>query len=385
MSKRDYYEVLGVAKTATETEIKKAYRKLSMKYHPDKNNEADATEKFKELQEAYDVLSDANKRSQYDQFGHQDFNAGGYGQGGFGGFGSGGFGGGFEDMNFGDIFENIFGGGGRNRKRYSGPIKGDDLTYRITISFLEAAFGVEKDIVIRREDTCDVCGGSGAKPGTSKETCPTCQGTGQVMSSMGFFQSVRTCPRCNGTGTIIKEPCTACHGHGRVKKERKIHLNIPAGVFEGARIRVPDEGDAGTNGGSYGDLYVMINIAPHKEFKREGNDVYSEVKINIIQAALGDSIDVETIHGKERLEIPEGTQFGSTFRLKDKGIKKLKTNGHGDHYVFVKVVVPQNLSKEQKTQLQGLKNSMEGMPLAYKPRKEKKVFFEKVKEFFAGE
>lgn len=380
MSKRDYYEVLGVDKSANETEIKKAYRKLSMKYHPDKNKAADATEKFKEVQEAYDVLSDAGKRSQYDQYGHQDFNAGGFGQGGYGGFG-----GGFEDMNLGDIFENIFGGGGRSRKRYSGPIKGDDLTYRITISFLEAAFGVEKDIVIRREDTCDSCGGSGAKKGTSKETCPTCKGTGQVMSSMGFFQSVRTCPRCNGTGTIIKDPCTSCHGNGRVKKDRKIHLNIPAGVFEGARIRVPDEGDAGTNGGSYGDLYVMVNIAPHADFKREGNDVYSEVKVNMVQAALGDSILVDTIHGKEKLEIPEGTQFGATFRLKDKGIRKLKTNSNGDHYVFVKVVVPQNLSKDQKSQLEVLKNSLAGVPLTYKPRKEKKVFFEKIKDFFAGE
>lgn len=378
MSKRDYYDVLGIEKNATETEIKKAYRKLSMKYHPDKNKDHDATDKFKEIQEAYDVLSDTNKRSQYDQYGHQDFNAGGFGQGGYGGF---------EDMNFsgfGDIFDNIF-GGSRSRKKYNGPIKGDDLTYRFTISFMEAAFGVEKDIVIRREDVCDTCGGSGAKQGTTKETCPMCKGTGQVMSSMGFFQSVRTCPRCNGDGTIIKDPCNTCHGQGRVKKERKIHLNIPAGVFEGARIRVPDEGDAGRNGGSYGDLYVLVNIAPHQEFKREGNDVYSEAKINIIQAALGDTIEVKTIHGKEKLEIPEGTQFGSTFRIKDKGIAKLKSNGHGDHYVYVKVVVPTNLSKEQKLQMEPLKYSLSNSPLTYKPRREKKVFFEKIRDFFSGE
>ena len=378
MSKRDYYDVLGIEKNATETEIKKAYRKLSMKYHPDKNKEKDATDKFKEIQEAYDVLSDTNKRSQYDQYGHQDFNAGGFGQGGYGGF---------EDMNFsgfGDIFDNIF-GGSRSRKKYNGPIKGDDLTYRFTISFMEAAFGVEKDIVIRREDVCDTCGGSGAKKGTSKETCPMCKGTGQVMSSMGFFQSVRTCPRCNGEGNIIKDPCNTCHGQGRVKKERKIHLNIPAGVFEGARIRIPDEGDAGRNGGSYGDLYVLVNIAPHQDFKREGNDVYSEAKINIIQAALGDTIEVNTIHGKEKLEIPEGTQFGSTFRIKDKGIAKLKSNGHGDHYVYVKVVVPTNLNKEQKTQMEALKYSLSNSPLYYKPRREKKVFFEKIRDFFSGE
>ena len=378
MSKRDYYEVLGIEKNATETEIKKAYRKLSMKYHPDKNKDHDATDKFKEIQEAYDVLSDTTKRSQYDQYGHQDFNAGGFGQGGYGGF---------EDMNFsgfGDIFDNIF-GGSRSRKKYNGPIKGDDLTYRFTISFMEAAFGVEKDIVIRREDLCDTCGGSGAKQGTSKETCPMCKGTGQVVSSMGFFQSVRTCPRCNGAGTIIKDPCNTCHGQGRVKKERKIHLNIPAGVFEGARIRVPDEGDAGRNGGSYGDLYVLVNIAPHQDFKREGNDVYSEAKINIIQAALGDTIEINTIHGKEKLEIPEGTQFGSTFRIKDKGIAKLKSNGHGDHYIYVKVVVPTNLSKEQKVQMEALKYSLSNSPLSYKPIREKKVFFEKIRDFFSGE
>ncbi len=378
MSKRDYYEVLGVSKDATDTEIKKAYRKLSMKYHPDKNKEADATEKFKEVQEAYDVLSNSEKRQNYDQFGHADPNAGG-----FGGFGGGGYGG-FEDMNFGDIFENIFGGGGR-RKKYSGPVRGDDLNYRFSISFMEAAFGTQKDIVIRREDLCDVCGGSGAKQGTSKETCPTCKGTGQVMSSMGFFQSVRTCPQCGGTGTIVKDPCQACHGHGRVKKERKIHLNIPAGIFEGARIRVPDEGDAGTNGGAYGDLYVQITIAPHPEFKRDGNDVYSELKINMIQAAIGDTVEVQTIHGKEKLEIPEGTQFGSTFRLKEKGIQKLKSSARGDHYVYVKVVVPTGLTKEQKGQLESMRYSFSSNPLTYKPRKEKKVFFEKIRDFFSGD
>lgn len=379
MSKKDFYEVLGIEKNATESDIKKAYRKMSMKYHPDKNQEHDSTEQFKEVQEAYDVLSDANKKSQYDQYGHQDFNAGGFNQGGYSG--------GFEDMNFGgfgDIFDNIF-GGSRSRKKYNGPIKGDDLSYRFTISFMEAAFGVEKDIVIRREDLCDICGGSGAKKGTNKETCPTCKGTGQVMSSMGFFQSVRTCPRCNGTGTIIKDPCQNCHGNGRVKKERKIHLNIPAGVFEGAKIRIPDEGDAGTNGGSYGDLYVIINIAPHKNFKREGNDVYGEAKINIMQAALGDTIEINTINGKEKLVIPEGTQFGSTFRIKDKGIQKLKSNGFGDHYVYVKVIVPTNLSKEQKDQMSVLKYSLNNAPLSYKPRREKKVFFEKIRDFFSGE
>ncbi|MCI0502806.1 MAG: molecular chaperone DnaJ [Fusobacteria bacterium] len=373
MSKRDYYEVLGVSKTATDTEIKKAYRKLSMKYHPDKNKDEGATDKFKEVQEAYDVLSDSNKRAQYDQYGHTDF-------GGAGGFG----GAGFEDFNFsgfGDIFDNIF-GGGRRQRQYNGPIKGEDLTYTFKITFMEAAFGADKDFSIRREDNCDDCKGTGATAGTTKETCPTCHGSGQVMSSMGFFQSVRTCPSCNGTGSIIKDPCKKCGGSGRIKKERKIHLNVPAGVFEGARIKIANEGDAGKNGGPYGDLYIIINIAPHDEFKREGNDVYSEIKINIFQAALGDVLQINTIHGKEDLEIPEGTQFGSTFRLKGKGIPKLRSDSKGDHYVFIKVVVPQHLNKEQKEKMEMLRHSLGNAPLTYKPRKEKKVFFEKIKDFF---
>lgn len=377
LSKRDYYEVLGVSKTATDTEIKKAYRKLSMKYHPDKNKDKDATERFKEVQEAYDVLSDSNKRAQYNQYGHTDFS-------GAGGFGGREFSGGFEDFNFsgfGDIFDNIF-GGGRRKNTYNGPIKGNDLTYTFKISFLEAAFGTEKEFSIRREDNCDACRGTGATPGTTKETCPTCHGSGQIMSSMGFFQSARTCPNCGGTGTVIKDPCKTCNGSGRIKKERKIHLNVPAGVFEGARIKMSNEGDVGRNGGSYGDLYIIINIAPHNEFKREGNDVYSEIKINIFQASLGDTIEVNTIHGKTSLEIPPGTQFGSTFRLKNKGISKLKSDNNGDHYIFLKVVVPQSLNKEQKEQMEILRHSLGNAPLNYKPRKEKKVFFEKIKDFF---
>ena len=380
MSKRDYYEVLGVSKDASEDDIKKAYRKLSKKYHPDLNKEAEAPEKFKEIQEAYDVVGNASKRSQYDQYGHTDFNN----AGGFGGAG----GAGFEDFNFGgfgDIFENIFGGGGRRGgRRQQGPIRGDDLTYQMTISFMDAAFGTEKDFVIHREDICDVCNGSGVKPGTSKETCPTCGGSGQVMSSMGFFQTMRTCPTCHGTGEIIIDPCTNCKGKARVKKERTIHVTIPAGIFDGARIRISGEGDAGVNGGSYGDLYVLIRIQNHKTFKRDGNDVYSEIKINMVQAALGDEIEVETIHGMEPLTIPEGTQFGSTFRLKDKGIQKMKSGSFGSHYVYVKVVVPTHLNKEQISKMKELGDLILNKSLNYKPKKEKKVF-DKVKDFFSGD
>lgn len=382
MSKRDYYEVLGISRDASEDDIKKAYRKLSKKYHPDLNKEEGAAEQFKEIQEAYDVVGDPSKRGQYDQYGHTDFNNG---AGGFGGAG----GAGFEDFNFGgfgDIFENIFGGGGGRRggRRQQGPITGDDLTYQMTISFMDAAFGTEKDFVINRDDTCDVCGGSGATPGTSKETCGTCGGSGQVMSSMGFFQTMRVCPTCHGTGEIITDPCNNCKGKGRVRKQRTIHVNIPAGIFDGARIRISGEGDAGINGGGYGDLYVLIRIQNHKTFKRDGNDVYSEIKINMVQAAIGDEIEVETIHGMEPLSIPEGTQFGSTFRLKDKGIQKMKSGSFGNHYVYVKVVVPTHLNKEQKNKMKELGDLILDKPLNFKPRKEKKVF-DKVKDFFSGD
>ena len=380
MGKRDYYEVLGVNKNASENDIKKAYRKLSKKYHPDLNNKADAPEKFKEIQEAYDVIGDASKRSQYDQYGHANFNN----TDGFGGAG----GAGFEEFNFGgfgDIFENIFGGGGRRcGRRQQGPIRGNDLTYQMTISFMDAAFGIERDFVIDREDICDVCNGSGARPGTSKETCSTCGGSGQVMSSMGFFQTMRTCSTCYGAGEIISDPCTNCRGKGIIKKERTIHVNIPAGIFDGARIRISGEGDAGINGGNYGDLYVLIRIQNHKTFKREGNDVYSEIKINIVQAALGDEIKVETIHGMESLTIPEGTQFGSIFRLKDKGVQKMKSGSFGSHYVYVKVVVPIHLNKDQRRKMNELGNLILDKPLNYKPKKEKKVF-DKVKDFFSSD
>lgn len=377
MSKRDYYEVLGIDKNASDDEIKKAYRKLSKKYHPDLNKEDNASDKFKEVQEAYDTLSDSNKRSTYDQFGHTDPNSGFGGAGGFGGF---------EGFDFGDIFGDLFGGGRRSSQRqYTGPMTGNDLSYRMAVSFEEAAFGAEKDVSIVREAECDSCHGSGAKAGTTKETCATCGGSGQVVSSMGFFQTVRTCPNCGGTGQIIKDPCPDCRGKGRVKKERKIHVNIPAGVFEGAKIRIPNEGDAGLNGGSYGDLYIIVHITPSKEFKREGNDIYTEVLIDVAQAILGDEITIKTIHGDQKLEIPEGTQFGSTFRLKNMGIQKLHKDSRGDHYIFVKVVVPTHLSKDQKKSVKKLGEELSGKPLTYKPKKEKKVFFEKMKDFFTGE
>lgn len=380
MSKRDYYEVLGVNKNASEDDIKKAYRKLSKKYHPDLNKEVDSSRKFKEIQEAYDVIGDASKRNQYDQYGHTDFNS----TGGFRSSGDTGF----EDFNFGgfsDIFENIFGGGGRRSERHQKrPTKGEDLTYQMTISFMDAAFGTEKDFIIHREDICDICNGSGAKPGTSKKICHTCNGSGQVISSMGFFQTMRTCPTCHGAGEIISEHCKNCRGRGIVKKERTIHVTIPAGIFDGARIRISGEGDAGINGGSFGDLYVLIRIQNHKTFKREGNDVYSEIKINMVQATLGDEIKVNTIHGIESFSIPEGTQFGSIFRLKDKGIQKMKSGSFGNHYIYVKVVVPTHLNKDQRNKIKELGDLILDKPLNYKPKKEKKIFG-KIKDFFSGD
>lgn len=381
MSKRDYYEVLGLGKDATEEEIKKAYRKASKKYHPDLNKEDDAAEKFKEVQEAYDTLSNSEKRAMYDQYGHTDPNSG-FGGGGFGGFSGFGGQGGFD---FGDIFGDIFGGGRRGRQPYNGPVAGDDLTFQMAITFEEAAFGVEKDISIMREDNCEVCEGTGAEKGTAKETCPTCGGTGQVGVSMGFFQTVKTCHTCGGTGQVIKNPCSACKGKGRVKKQRKIHVAIPKGIFEGAKIRMSNEGNAGINGGGYGDVYIVINVKPSKEFKRDGNDVYSEVLVNIADATLGATINVKTIHGLEKLAITPGTQFGAVYRIKDKGIPKLHKETLGDHYVFIKVIVPDSLNKEQKALMEQLRTGLKKNDLVYKPKKEKKIFFEKMKGFFTGD
>ena len=350
-TKRDYYDVLGVGKSADASEIKKAYRKLAMKYHPDKNpGDKEAEEKFKEINEAYEVLSDETKRRNYDQFGHEGVN--GQGFGGAGGFGGQGFGG-FDDI-FGDIFGDMFGGGfgGGSRQRRRGPERGADIKQRISISFEEAAFGKKVQVKINRSEECDQCHGSGAKPGTSKKTCPTCHGSGQVQSvqrtPFGNIASTRTCSTCNGEGEVIDSPCTKCHGKGSIRKTKTIEVDIPAGIDAGQMIKLSGQGELGTRGGPRGDLYIEVDVKSHSIFTREGYDVYLEMPITFAQATLGDKIQVPTLDGKVEYEIPEGTQTGTVFRLKGKGITKLRSNVRGDQYVKVTVEIPKNLNDKQK-------------------------------------
>ena len=304
MEKKDYYEVLGISKDASEQEIKKAYRKMAMKYHPDKNQgNKESEEQFKEVNEAYEVLSDPQKRRTYDQFGHAGFSGGGFGQGGF----SGGQGfGGFEDM-FGDIFGDMFGGGSRGSRK-NGPRKGADMRLRMELKFEEAAFGVEREISIQREEECDTCHGSGAKPGTNSNTCPTCKGSGEVRQTtrtpFGNMMNVAQCPNCNGAGTIIEHKCDTCSGQGRVRKAKKLNVKIPAGVDDGATIKMSSEGQLGLKGGPRGDLYIIINVIPHKLFERDGYNVYLEMPITFVQAALGDEVEVPTLDGKVKYKIP---------------------------------------------------------------------------------
>lgn len=339
MSKRDYYEVLGVSKDANADEIKKAYRKLARQYHPDVNKAADAEDKFKEAKEAYDVLGDDQKRATYDRYGHVDPQ-----QGMGGGFGGADFGG------FGDIFDMFFGGGGQRNP--NAPQRGSDLQYTMTVEFKEAIFGKEMDIQIPRTETCDRCNGSGAKPGTKPDTCSVCHGSGQqeVVQNTAFGRIVnrRVCSACNGQGKIIRERCSNCHGAGKVKKQRTIHVKIPAGVDDGAQLRVSGEGEAGSRGGPPGDLYVVIRVKPHEFFEREGDDIYCEVPITFAQAALGDEIEIPTLTEKVRLKIPAGTQTDTYFRLKNKGVPHLRGFGQGDQHVKVVVVTPTDLSDEQK-------------------------------------
>lgn len=350
-TKRDYYDVLGVDKSADATAIKKAYRKLAMKYHPDKNpGDKEAEEKFKEINEAYEVLSDETKRRNYDQFGHEGVN--GQGFGGAGGFGGQGFGG-FDDI-FGDIFGDMFGGGfsGGSRQRRRGPERGADIKQRVNISFEEAAFGKKVQVKINRSEECDQCHGSGAKPGTSKKTCPTCHGSGQVQSvqrtPFGNIASTRTCSTCNGEGEVIDSPCSKCHGKGSIRKTKTIEVDIPAGIDNGQMIKLGGQGELGTRGGPRGDLYIEVNVQSHPLFTREGYDVYLEMPITFAQATLGDKIQVPTLDGKVEYEVPEGTQTGTVFRLKGKGIPKLKSNVRGDQYVKVTVEIPKKLNEKQK-------------------------------------
>ena len=348
MAKRDYYEVLGVSKDASPEEIKKAYRQLARKYHPDVNPEDNgAEEKFKEVKDAFDVLSDTNRRAQYDQFGHAA--EGANGAGGFGGYGQGDFAGfgGFED-----IFDTFFGGGGGRGRRPAGPQRGNDLRYDLEITLENAAFGLETTVNIPRSETCETCDGSGAKPGTDPETCAHCQGTGQQQvirnTAFGRFVSVKTCDVCRGEGKMIKEPCPTCHGNGHVQRERKIEVKIPAGVDTGSRLRVSGEGEAGNRGGPPGDLYIMMHVKKHKVFKREGDDIIVEMPVSFAQATLGTELEVPTLDGKARLKVPEGTQPGTFFRLRGKGIPHLRGYGKGDQHVRVNVDIPRKLTAKQK-------------------------------------
>ena len=378
-NKRDYYEVLGVEKNAAEDQIKKAYRKLAAKYHPDVNHEADAEERFKEINEAYEVLSDPDKRARYDQFGFAgvdpNFNPGGAGGNPFGGFG--GFSG-FGDL--GDLFGDFFGSRSSGRSP-NGPRRGENLSAQVDLTFEEAAFGVEKELNIPRVETCDVCGGSGATPGTRPETCSRCRGTGQVRTQQSFMgmtmQSTTACPDCGGSGTIVRTPCSRCKGKGRIKRTKRIKVSIPAGVDNGQSVRVRNEGNAGANGGPNGDLLVAVRIRPHELFTRQGSDVYCEMPISFAQAACGAEIEVPTLDGKVRYMVPEGTQTGTTFRLKGKGIPYVGYKNRGDQFVKVVVETPTHLTKEQKELLRKFED---GVSEAANPRK--KSFFEKLKRNF---
>ena len=378
MDKRDYYEVLGVAKTATDDEIKKAYRTLAKKYHPDLNGgDKDCEAKFKEVNEAYEVLSDPQKRARYDQFGHEDPRAGGAG-GGYGDF-TGGFGGGFDDI-FSAFFGGGFGGGGQ---RARGPQRGDDLRYDLTITFEEAAFGCEKEISVTRDENCEECGGTGARKGTQPTQCPTCHGTGQVQSfvntPIGRVSNVRVCDACHGQGTIINDPCPKCSGRGRVRRNRKITIKIPAGIDNGMQIPLRKQGEPGLRGGENGDLYIFVTVKPHKLFTRENYDLYCDVTVSFTQAALGGEIDVPTLNGMIKHNLLEGTQPGTVIRLRGQGIQNLRGAGKGDLYIKVNVEIPRKLTDKQKELLMQFDETLTG-----KEYEAKKSFFERVKDAFSN-
>ena len=358
MAKRDYYEILGVAKNATEDDIKKAYRKLAMKHHPDRNQGDGAKkseEKFKEGKEAYEMLSDAQKRAAYDQFGHAgvDPNMGGGrpgpGQEGFGGFAEA----------FGDIFGDIFGGQGGQRRGPAGQqvFRGADLNYAMEITLEEAANGKDSQIRIPSYETCDTCHGTGAKPGTSAKTCGTCSGAGTVHMRQGFFSIQQACPHCHGTGKIIPDPCTTCNGQGKVKKNKTLEVKIPAGINEGMRIRSTGNGEPGTNGGPSGDLYIEIRIKQHEVFERDGDDLHCTVPVGLTMAALGGGIEVPTLGGNAEIELPEGTQHGKTFRLRGKGVRGVRSSYPGDLYCHVSVETPIKLTEHQRKLLKELDES----------------------------
>ncbi|MFT4465212.1 MAG: molecular chaperone DnaJ [Sodalis sp. (in: enterobacteria)] len=373
MAKSDYYEILGVSRDAEEREIKKAYKRLAMKFHPDRNpGNAEAEAKFKEIKEAYEVLTDAQKRAAYDQYGHAAFEQGGMGGGGFGG-GAGGAD--FSDI-FGDVFGDIFGGGRRQRAS-----RGADLRYNMELSLEEAVRGVTREIRIPTLEECDVCHGSGAKPGTSAVTCPTCHGQGQVQMRQGFFAVQQTCPTCQGQGKIIKDPCTKCHGHGRVEKSKTLSVKIPAGVDTGDRIRLTGEGEAGEHGAAAGDLYVQVQVRKHPIFEREENNLYCEVPINFAMAALGGEIEVPTLDGRVKLKVPAETQTGKLFRMRGKGVKSVRGGSQGDLLCRVVVETPVKLNERQKQLLRELEESFGG-PSGDQNSPRSKSFLDGVKKFF---
>ena len=380
MAKRDYYTVLGLNRDASEEEIKKAYRKLAMKFQPDRNPDDKSTEEnFKEAKEAYEILTDARKRAAYDQFGHAGVDP----SAGFGAAGARGFGGpegfgGFADA-FGDIFGEIFGQAGRGG-RGNGVFRGADLRYNLDLSLEEAARGAEVKIRIPAMETCETCRGSGAKPGTSPKTCPTCHGRGEVRVSQGFFSIQQTCPACHGTGKIIPDPCVTCHGVGRVKKHKTLSVKIPAGVDQDDRIRLSGEGEAGMNGGPPGDLYVVVVLKPHPMFQREGADLHCEMPISFATAALGGEIEIPTLDGHAKIKIPPETQTGQVFRLRNKGIRPVRGSVQGDLYCHLAIETPVRLTARQKELLRELEAINQEDPEAHSPRA--KSFFDKVKDFF---
>lgn len=387
MAKRDYYEILGVSKTTSAEEIKKAYKKLAFKHHPYKNpgKEKEAEEKFKETSEAYEVLSDSQKRARYDQFGHEgirsEFGAGGFDWQNFTHFEDlqdipGSFGG------LGDILESFgidIGGFSSGRRGERGPQSGSSIQYELDITLEEIAYGVDKILTVKVEDVCDICSGSGAKPGTKKTKCPGCNGTGQIRFSQGFFSVSRTCQRCKGVGEVVQTPCLSCRGEGRILKKKKITVHIPKGVDTGTRLRMPGEGNAGLKGGGRGNLYILVNVKPHELFVRRDNDIIVEIPISFTQAVLGAEITVPTLNGKVKMKIPEGTQYDKVFRLRGKGLPSLRGYGQGDEFVRVIIEVPTNLKKEEKLLLKkfGESRGENTGPLS-------KSFMRRLKKVFGG-
>jgi len=372
MAKRDFYEILGVNRDASEDDIKKAYRKLAMKYHPDRNpDNPKAEEGFKEVKAAYEILSDNQKRAAYDQFGHAGIDS----QSGMGGFGAGGF----ADA-FGGIFDEIF-GGGRSGRGGSNAYRGADLRYNLEITLEQAAFGTETKIRTPTMEVCEACSGSGAKSGTSPKTCPTCHGSGQIRLQQGFFSIQQTCPKCHGSGRYIADPCTSCNGSGRVKQYKTLAVKIPAGVSSGDRIRLAGEGEHGFNGGPPGDLYVQITLKPHPVFRRDQNDLHCEMPVSFTTAALGGEIEIPTLDSTAKIKIPPETQSGKVFRLRGKGIKGVRSHAQGDLLCHVMVETPVNLTDRQKELLRELEELTMTNTERHSPRA--KSWMDKVKEFFS--